>query len=229
MTIKAITNPLLHLPIDRNSVIIKEEKNANIQNTLYSVSIVKMPEAETQFAYTRDTTNPRLLYNEFLNVKTSALTNQVDYLTPSSGDIWAGTDIKCEEHPNLNDRSDAVVLSQNADGKITAIICDLKSIHTEAEKCAQKFILDKLHLDYLVNLVNLALSAEKIEIEKYVYVIFTYNHKKTMKVRQDTKPQLIEPFSTEFGEAKLTILKAECVKREHSHTWDNILAAARYL
>ena len=131
MILAEISNPLLHLKISHKSVTIKEEQNIGNSTLLSSVTIVNMPPNESQFAYSRDTTTPRLLYNEFLNVQPPALETQIDNQDINKGFNWKGSNLKCSPFPNLDNRADAVVISQNKNGEITAIICDLKSKNKE--------------------------------------------------------------------------------------------------
>lgn len=232
MILAEISNPLLHLKISNKSVTITEKQNIGNSTLLSSVTIVKMPTNESQFAYSRDSTTPRSLYNEFLNVQTPALETQIDSQDIRKGFYWGSSDIKCNPFPDLDNRADAVVISQNKSGEITAVICDLKSKHTDAQKCAHKFILDKLHLDYLVSLVNnLELAAPlPLRIDKYIYLIFTYDHSNSRiaktPVRQDNNSQKskIGFIPERHGVAKLQILEAKCFRDDYRYTWDDIVA-----
>lgn len=186
MNIQNLINPLLVLEVINNRITLKEPENIGRELTLQDVTITDLPDGT--IAYSTDvklednTSRLRNLYNEYLNVP-SPLLMQQDRKHWINGNEY-------EHVERINKRSDGVLIFRNGN-EISIIICDLKSKEYNLKDCSDKFITDKLLIDYLISILNIIFKENILRIT-VKYVVFFL--KKGIKTVIRTTPESLEQF-----------------------------------
>jgi hypothetical protein len=168
MNIRNLINPLLLLNVQDNKVILTETENLTREQTLQEVIITQLP--NNTIAYSTDiklkdnTQKQRNLYNEYLHVPSPSLTKQKgeNYFWLNDSDFY--------KVDYIDKRSDGVVIYRN-ENELCVVICDLKSKNPKVGDCSEKFMNDKLFLDYLLSILR-TMFGQNITITTIKYVIF---------------------------------------------------------
>lgn len=169
MNIQNLINPLLLLEIKEDMLVLSETENEEKGTpTLQEVIITSLPKG--LIAYSTDTylkdlgDKKRKLYNEYMNVPSPLLTK------------FNGTDrawidgSEFAETKYIDKRSDGIIICRNKNN-VSVVICDLKSTKFKPQDCVDKFMIDKLFLDYLISILNTVFK-QNINISIIRYIIF---------------------------------------------------------
>lgn len=169
MNIRNLINPLLLLKVEANKVTLTETENLTREQTLQEVIITQLP--NNTIAYSTDiklkdkAQKDRKLYNEYLHVPSPLLTKQ-----EGENHFWIDGSEFCNVK-NIDKRSDGIIIYRNDENELSVIICDLKSKKFSLQECLDKFITDKLFLDYLLSILS-KMFKQNLTIRTIKYVIF---------------------------------------------------------
>jgi hypothetical protein len=221
MNIQNLINPLMLLAIKDNKVILRETENKDKEMTLEEVIITSLPAQTIAYSTDLKVKDPiqkdRKLYNEYLCVPSPSLVKK-----EGEGYFWIDEQ---QFYPVefIDKRSDGVIICKN-ENQFSVIICDLKSKKFNLKDCSDKFMTDKLFLDYLVSILNVIFK-EHITIGIIKYVIFYLQTGLESKPSpRTTKADLLKIEEDNMIGYNEKILKIPFDKKQHNYIeWDKIV------
>lgn len=223
MNIQNLINPLLLLEIKEDRLVLSETENEEKGTpTLQEVIITTLPKG--LIAYSTDTylkdlgDKKRKFYNEYMNVPSPSLTK-----FDGTNRVWTdGSEFI--EAKYIDKRSDAVLIWRN-ENELNIVICDLKSTKFKPQDCVDKFMIDKLFLDYLISILNTVFK-QNINISIIRYIIFYLksglnNKSKPRTTKEDTqKFEKIEQIDSEEDVFKFPFFKTH----QNEIKWEKLMS-----
>jgi hypothetical protein len=221
MNIENLINPLLRLSVESNRVILRETENENREQTLQEVIITALP--DNTIAYSADiqwrdnTPKDRKLYNEYLHIPSPSLIRR-----EGANSFWLNNTNFNSVEP-IDKRSDGIVICRN-ENEISVIICDLKSTKYGLKECSDKFMNDKLFLDYMLSILRIIFK-ENITTVTIKYAIFYLktglDDKSSPRTPREDLLKIEEDNMIGYNER---LLKIPFDKTQHNYIeWDKII------
>lgn len=228
MNIQNLINPLMLLPVEDNKLILTEIQNLDKEQTLREVIVTNLP--SKTIAYSTDIKlkdnkqQTRLPYNEYLNVPTPLFTRREKVKDEKEKCFWTD-DSEFIEIDSISKRSDGIIIYRNDENALSVIICDLKSKKFNLEECSDKFMTDKLFLDYLISILRVIFK-EHLTVENIKYVIFYLQtdlaDKQGTRITKDDLLKIEEDNMKKYNEK---VLKIPFDKTQHNYIeWDKIIS-----